>query len=80
MTVINFARMYSDAPILPSCGIYILQLVRFARCFTSVYDFHSKIFIERSLDVVLGTFSYFTTLYIPFLERCTLTNEWKGII
>ena len=26
----------------PSYGIYILQLVRFARCCTSVLDFHSK--------------------------------------
>ena len=31
-----------DAPRLPSYGIYILQLVRFAWCCTSVLDFHSK--------------------------------------
>ena len=29
-------------PRLASYGIYILQLVRFARCCTSVLDFHSK--------------------------------------
>ena len=29
-------------PRLPSYGIYILQLVRFARCYSSVFDFHSK--------------------------------------
>ena len=29
-------------PRLPSYGIYISQLVRFARCCTSVLDFHSK--------------------------------------
>ena len=29
-------------PRLPSYGIYILQLVRFARCCTRVLDFHSK--------------------------------------
>ena len=31
-----------DVPRLSSYGIYILQLVRFARCCTSVLDFHSK--------------------------------------
>ena len=31
-----------DVPRLPSYGIYISQLVRFARCCTSVLDFHSK--------------------------------------
>ena len=31
-----------DVPILPSYGIYFSQLVRFARCCTSVLDFHSK--------------------------------------
>ena len=29
-------------PRLPSYGVYISQLVRFARCCTSVSDFHSK--------------------------------------
>ena len=31
-----------DVPRLPSYGIYISQLVRFARCCTSVLDFHFK--------------------------------------
>ena len=31
-----------DFPWLPPYGIYILQLVRFARCCTSVLDFHYK--------------------------------------
>ena len=29
-------------PGLPSYGVYISQLVRFARCYTSISDFHSK--------------------------------------
>ena len=34
--------MSGDVPNLPSYGIYISQLVRFNRCCTSVFDFHSK--------------------------------------
>ena len=41
-TIVNiFPWLSGDVPRLPSYGIYILQLVRFARC-TSVLDFHSK--------------------------------------
>ena len=34
--------MSGDVPRLPSYGIYISQLVKFARCCTSVSDFHPK--------------------------------------
>ena len=34
--------MSGDVPRLPSNGVYISQLVRFARCCTSVSDFNSK--------------------------------------
>ena len=40
--IVNFTWLSGDVPRLPSYGIYILQLVRFARCCTSVFDFHSK--------------------------------------
>ena len=40
--IVNFPWLSGDVPRLPSYGIYILQLVRFARCCTSVLDFHSK--------------------------------------
>ena len=39
---VNFPWLSGDVPRLPSYGIYISQLVRFARCWTSVLDFHSK--------------------------------------
>ena len=38
----NFPWLSGDVPRLPSYGIYISQLVRFARACTSVLDFHSK--------------------------------------
>ena len=38
----NFPWLSGDVPRLPSYGIYISQLVRFARCCTSVLDFNSK--------------------------------------
>ena len=40
--IVNFLWLSGDVPRLPSYGIYISQLVRFARCCTSVFDFHSK--------------------------------------
>ena len=40
--IVNFPWLGGDVPRLPSYGIYISQLVRFARCCTSVFDFHSK--------------------------------------
>ena len=42
MTLVIFSFLSGDVPRLPSYGIYISQLVRFARCCTSVFDFHSK--------------------------------------
>ena len=40
--IVNFPWLSGDVLRLPSYGIYILHLVRFARCCTSVLDFHSK--------------------------------------
>ena len=40
--IVHFPWLSGDVPRLPSYGIYISQLVRFARCCTSVLDFHSK--------------------------------------
>ena len=40
--IVNFPWLSGDVPRLPSYGIYISQLVRFARCCTSLSDFHSK--------------------------------------
>ena len=40
--IVNFPWLSGDVPRFPSYGIYISQLVRFARCCTSVLDFHSK--------------------------------------
>ena len=40
--IVNFPWLSRDVPRLPSYGIYISQLVRFAWCCTSVLDFHSK--------------------------------------
>ena len=40
--IVNFQWLSGDFPRLPSYGIHISHLVRFARCCTSVLDFHSK--------------------------------------
>ena len=39
---VNFPWLSGDVPRLTSYGVYISQLIRFARCCTSVFDFHSK--------------------------------------
>ena len=39
--IVNFPWLSGDVPRLPSYGIYISQLVRYARCCTSVFDSHS---------------------------------------
>ena len=40
--IVNFPWFSGDVPRLPSYGIHISQLVRFARCYTSGLDFDSK--------------------------------------
>ena len=42
--IANVPWLSGDVPRLPSFGVYIFQLVRFARCCTSVSDFNSKNF------------------------------------
>ena len=39
---VNSRWLSGDVPKLPSYGIYISQSFRFARCCTSVFDFHSE--------------------------------------
>ena len=40
--IVNFPWLDGDVPRLPSYGIYISQLIRYARACTNVSDFHSK--------------------------------------
>ena len=40
--IVSFSWLSGDVPRLLSYGVYISQLVRFARCCTSVSEFHSK--------------------------------------
>ena len=41
-SIVNFPWLSGDVPRLPSYGVFISQLIRFARCCTSVSDFNSK--------------------------------------
>ena len=40
--IVNFPWLSGDVPKVPYDGVYISQLVRFARCCTSISDFNSK--------------------------------------
>ena len=55
--IIDFPWLSGDVQRIRSYGIYISQLVRFARCCTSILDFHSKHFQITSKLLTQG-FSY----------------------
>ena len=75
--IVNFPWLSGDVPRLPSYGIYISQLVRFARCCTSVFDFHSKNLQITSKLLIQGyryhklrkTFGKFFRLYFELLSQ-----------
>ena len=75
--IVNFPWLSGDVPRLPSYGIYISQLVRFARCCTSVFDFHSKNFQITSKLLTKGyryhklrkTFGKFFRSYSELLSK-----------
>ena len=91
--IVNFPWLSGDVPRLPSYGIYISQLVRFARCCTSVFDFHSKNFQITSKLLTQGyryhklqkTFGMLFTSYSELLSKfgatCISFQEYvsKGI-
>ena len=62
--------MSGDVPRLPSYGIYISQLVRFARRCTSALDFHSK---NPQITLQL-----LTQGYINHILRKTLTKFFRS--
>ena len=75
--IVNSPLLIGDVPRLPSYGIYISQLVRFARCCTSVLDFHSKTFQITSKLLTQGyryhklrkTFGKFFRSYSELLSK-----------
>ena len=75
--ILNFPWVSGDVPRLPSYGIYISQLVRFARCCTSVLNFHSKNLQISSKLLTQGyryhklrkTFGMFFRLYSELLSK-----------
>ena len=40
--IVNFPFLDGDVPRSPSYGVYISQLIRFARVYSNVYDFNNK--------------------------------------
>ena len=75
--IVNFPWLSGDVPRLPSYGIYISQLVIFARCFTIVLDFHSSNLQIPSKLLTKGyrnhklrkTFGKFFRLYSELLSK-----------
>ena len=50
--IVNFPFLSSNIPSGPSYGVYISQLIRYARCFTYYHDFgyHRKLPVDRLLS------------------------------
>ena len=81
--IVNFPWLNGDVPRLPSYGMYISQLVRFARCCISVFHFHSKNLQIASKLLTQGyryhklrkTFGKFFRLYseLPHDEKTALS-------
>ena len=86
----NFQWLSSDVPRLPSHGIYISQLVRFARCCTSVSDFHSKnlqitsnLFtqgnkyhkLRKTFEKFFGSYSKLLSKFLAQHTNCSFKNE-----
>ena len=77
--IINFPWLSGDVLRLPSYGVYISQLVRFARCCTSVPDFNSKNLQLTSKLLTQGyryhnlrkTFGKFFRSYSDLLSKCS---------
>ena len=75
--IVYFPWLSGDVPRLPSYGIYISQLVRFARCWICVFDFHSKNLQITSKLLTQGyryhklrkTFGKFFRLYSELLSK-----------
>ena len=48
--ILNFPFLDGDVPHSPSCGVYISQLIRFARVCSNVDDFNNKnLFLTTNL-------------------------------
>ena len=57
LSIVNFPWLSGDVPRLQSYGVYISQLVRFARCCTSVSDLNSKN-IQRTSNLLTQGYRY----------------------
>ena len=90
-SIVNFHWLSGDIPRLPSYSVYISQLVRFARCCTSVSDFNSKILQLTSKLLTQGyryhqlrkTFGKFFRSYSDLLSKFGEISfqeyVWEGI-
>ena len=75
--IVNFFWLSGDVPRLPSYGIYISQFIQFARCCTSVLDFHFKNLQITSTPLTQGyrchklrkTFEKFLRSYSELLSK-----------
>ena len=80
--IANFPWLSGDIPRLPSYGIYISQLVRFATCCTSVFDFHSKKSSNhfKTIDTVLQIHKLRKTFgkFFRFARCCTSVFDFHS--
>ena len=62
--IVNFQFIDGDVPRSPSYGVYISQLIRFARVYSHADDFNNRNnFLISKLSIPLTPYSFFFKFY-----------------
>ena len=69
--IVNFPYLDGDVPRSSSYGVYISQLIRFARASSYVADFNTcnKLLTQKLLNKAIGTFSKFYRRYYDLISK-----------
>ena len=68
-SIVNFPWLTGDVPRLSSYGIYISQLVRFARCCTSVFEEKEEIWLSPMTKATTPTEMYFQSKNLQITSK-----------
>jgi hypothetical protein len=60
--IINFPNMCSNIPVSPAYGVYISQLIRYARASSNYSDFLKKTFLRHTLTQKIFLTFFLTSL------------------
>ena len=74
--IVNFPFLDGDVPLSTSYGVYISQLIRFARASSYVTDFntHNKLLTQKWYHKLRKTFSKFYRRYFDLISKFQILN------